>query len=138
MAILERGIVQTDLTERMDAELISAYQKIPSEGFVDWDDLPATREFFVRMHHELTAGTPDSENVVKEDRSVPGPEGASEVPVRVYRPSGAQARYLGCSGSTAAATCMEAWRRTTSCASTSRKKSAASSPSGTGWRPSIL
>jgi acetyl esterase/lipase len=79
----------------MDAELISAYQKIPSEGFVDWDDLPATREFFVRMHHELTAGTPDSENVVKEDRSVPGPEGASEVPVRVYRPIGSSGALPG-------------------------------------------
>jgi acetyl esterase/lipase len=79
----------------MDAELISAYQKIPSEGFVDWDDLPATREFFVRMHHESTAGTPDSENVVKEDRSVPGPEGASEVPVRVYRPIGSSGALPG-------------------------------------------
>ena len=79
----------------MDAELISAYQKIPSEGFVNWDDLPATREFFVRMHHELTAGTPDSENVVKEDRSVPGPEGASEVPVRLYRPIGSSGALPG-------------------------------------------
>lgn len=72
----------------MDAELIAAYQKVPVEGLMDWDDLPATREFFARMHRRLTAGIPDSENVIKEDRSVPGSRGTPEVPIRTYRPTG--------------------------------------------------
>ena len=77
-----------DLSQRMDVELIAAYQEVPVEGLIDWEDLPATREFFAGMLREMTADIPDSENVVKEDRSVPGPEGAPEVPVRVYRPVG--------------------------------------------------
>ncbi len=76
-----------DLMDRMDAELIAAYAEVPPEGLINWDDLPATREFFAQMLEELTADIPDSENVVKEDRKVPGPEGDPEVPVRVYRPT---------------------------------------------------
>lgn len=34
----------------------------------------------------MMAGSPDSPHVAKEDRSVPGPAGAPQVPVRVYRP----------------------------------------------------
>ncbi|MGF1470915.1 MAG: alpha/beta hydrolase [Rubrobacteraceae bacterium] len=71
-----------DLTQRMDPELVAAYREVPPKGFVDWEDLPETRVFFEQM----TADIPDSENVTKEDRTVPGPEGAPEVPVRVYRP----------------------------------------------------
>lgn len=76
-----------DLSQRMDAELIAAYQGVPAEGLINWDDLPATREFFAGMLQEMTVGIPDSENVIKEDRSVSGPEDAPEVPVRVYRPT---------------------------------------------------
>jgi acetyl esterase/lipase len=75
-----------DLMQKMDAELIAAYQEVPVEGLINWDDLPATREMFAGLLEELTAGIPDSENVVKEDRKISGPEGAPEVPVRVYRP----------------------------------------------------
>ena len=76
-----------DLMQRMDAELIATYQEIPPEGLFDWDDLPATRTMLAGLFEQMTAGIPDSENVVKEDRMVPGPEGAPEVPVRVYRPA---------------------------------------------------
>ena len=42
------------------------------------------------------AQPPDRTDVRKEDRSVPGPEGAPEVPVRLYRPSDAPAGPLPC------------------------------------------
>ena len=76
-----------ELMNRMDAELIAAYQEVPPEGLINWDYLPATRQFFAQMLEELTADIPDSENVTKEDRIVPGPEGGPEIPVRVYRPT---------------------------------------------------
>ena len=76
-----------DLTQGMDAELTAAYQGVPVEGLINWEDLPATRELFAGLLEELTAGIPDSENVLKEDRAVPGPEGAPEVAVRIYRPT---------------------------------------------------
>ena len=84
-----------DLSQKMDAELVSVYQEVPVEGLIDWEDLPATREFFAGMLQEMTADIPDSENVIKEDRSVPGPEGAPEVPVRVYRPTGGSGTLPG-------------------------------------------
>jgi acetyl esterase/lipase len=40
------------------------------------------------MFEMLAATVPDSPRVAKEDRTVPGPEGAAEVPVRIYRPVG--------------------------------------------------
>lgn len=89
----DRGLL--DLTQRMDAGLIEAYQEVPAEGLIDWDDLPAAREFLAAMFREMTADIPDSENLTKEDRRVPGPEGAPEVPVRVYRPIGATAALPG-------------------------------------------
>lgn len=84
-----------DLMDRMDAELVAVYQEVPPEGLINWDDLPATREFFAQMLEELTADIPDSENVNKEDRKVPGPESAPEVPVRVYRPAGSSGTLPG-------------------------------------------
>lgn len=84
-----------DLMQRMDAELIAAYREVPVEGLINWDDLPGTRVFFLQMLEEMTADIPDSDNVVKEDRTVPGPEGAPEVPVRVYRPKGSSETLPG-------------------------------------------
>ena len=75
-----------DLTQKMDPELIAAYQEIPAEGLIDWNDLPAAREMLAGLFEQMTADVPDSESVEKEDRKAPGPEGAPEVPVRVYRP----------------------------------------------------
>ena len=75
-----------DLTQRMDPELIAAYQEIPAEEIMNWEDLPATREMFAGLAAQMKAGIPDPENVAKEDCEAPGSEGDPEVPVRVYRP----------------------------------------------------
>lgn len=77
-----------DLTQKMDADLVAVYQQIPEEGIINWEDLPGTRKMLAGLFEQVTADVPDSENVTKEDRRVPGPEeGAPEVPVRVYRPA---------------------------------------------------
>ncbi len=84
-----------DLTQRMDTELVAAYQEVPPEGLINWDDLPQARVFLAQMFEELTADIPDSENVTKEDRTIPGLEGDPEVPVRVYRPVGSAGTLPG-------------------------------------------
>lgn len=76
-----------DLTQVYDPELVVALQAFPVGDSLAWDDLPAVREFGRQMFEALATNFPDSPHVMKEDRLVPGPEGAPEVPVRVYRPA---------------------------------------------------
>jgi acetyl esterase/lipase len=73
-----------DIPQGYDAELVAALQALPMEFGIDWNDMAATREFASKMFEGLSI--PDSPNVVKQDRKVPGPQGAPEVPVRIYRP----------------------------------------------------
>jgi acetyl esterase/lipase len=77
--------------DRLDPELAAVLQMQPEEGMSNWQDLPAMRTGFEQMIATLTADLKDSPNVRKEDRTVPGPVGAPEVPVRVYSPTGASA-----------------------------------------------
>jgi len=72
--------------QRYDPELTVALQAFPIEAMINWDDLPAAREFGEKMLAMLADSIPDSPHVAKEDRTVPGPAGAPEVPIRVYRP----------------------------------------------------
>ncbi len=74
------------ITERLDPELATMIEAAPAEGIFDWNDLEGTRKFFLEVVAKIRGDTPDSENVLKEDLSVPGPEGDPEVPVRIYRP----------------------------------------------------
>jgi acetyl esterase/lipase len=75
-----------DLLQRYDPELLAVLQTFPSMSLVNWDDLPMTREVTDKMLSMMMSNVPDSPHVVKEDRMVPGPAGAPEVPVRIYRP----------------------------------------------------
>jgi acetyl esterase/lipase len=75
-----------NLVQRYDPELTAALQAFPIEAMINWNDLPASREFGEQMLAMMAASIPDSPHVAKEDRTVPGPEGAPEVPIRVYRP----------------------------------------------------
>jgi acetyl esterase/lipase len=75
-----------DFIATLDPELAAGLQSIPIPDPINWQDLPSTRAALGEMMAALTAGLQDSPNVVKEDRTVPGPEGAPEVPIRVYRP----------------------------------------------------
>jgi len=58
-------------------------------GFNAIGDVVARRETVSGLLASLTADIPPNENVTKEDLIAPGPDGAPDVPVRVYRPVGA-------------------------------------------------
>lgn len=76
-----------DATQSYDPELMAALQVLPIEALINWSDLPAGREFGKKMFEALAASVPSSPHVVKQDRTVPGPQGAPEVPIRIYRPA---------------------------------------------------
>lgn len=69
-----------------DPELAAAMEFLP-EGGLDLTDPVATRQGFLEMIEMLNADL-DRSTVAMEDRLVPGPEGAPEVPVRIYKPEG--------------------------------------------------
>ena len=84
-----------DTMQHYDPELVAALELFPVGDMINWNDLPAGREFARTMFEALAANIPDSPNVVKEDRMVPGPQGAPEVPVRIYRPAGSTGTLPG-------------------------------------------
>jgi acetyl esterase/lipase len=76
------------MTERRyDPEIAALVPSLPVE--MDWSDVPAAREQMLQMIEAMVGGQPDPAGVRYEDRRVPGPAGAPEVRVRVYRPAGA-------------------------------------------------
>lgn len=78
-----------DLLDRLDPELAAGLLALPAGVPIDWDDLSATRAARARAFAAASAGQPASPGVAREDRAVPGRDGAPAVPVRLYRPVGA-------------------------------------------------
>lgn len=74
-----------DFLDTLDPELAAVLRTLPDEGFLNWQDLPGTRATSAQMFATLSADIPDSPHVTKQDRAAPGPQGAPDVPVRVYR-----------------------------------------------------
>ena len=77
-----------DLTSRLDAEHLAVYRAMPEDllaGLID--DLPATRDRAAALAAAVTR-PPWPAGVTTEDRYAPGPAGAPDVLVRVYRPEG--------------------------------------------------
>jgi acetyl esterase/lipase len=77
-----------DLTSRLDAEHLAVYRAMPEDllaGLID--DLPATRDRAAALAAAVTR-PPWPAGVATEDRYAPGPAGAPDVLVRVYRPEG--------------------------------------------------
>jgi acetyl esterase/lipase len=76
------------MIDRVDPELIE-----PLEGFMavfggslNLHDIPGVRATFTQMNEMVKPTLPEIPEVTSEDRMVPGPEGAPEVMVRIYRP----------------------------------------------------
>jgi acetyl esterase/lipase len=63
--------------------------KILPGGLNSIRDIVARRAAFRDMMAAMTADRPPNDRVIREDRMVPGPEGAPEVHVRIYRPTAA-------------------------------------------------
>jgi len=76
-----------------DPELAAALEFLP-EGGLDLNDLPGTRLGFMAMIEPMNADL-DRSGVEIENRSIPGPDGAPEVPVRIYTPTGLAATTAG-------------------------------------------
>lgn len=75
------------LLARLDPELKGPITNMLSMPMgINFDDIPKSREDSKRMSAAMKAIIPVIPGVKVEDRRVPGPEGAPEVPVRVYRP----------------------------------------------------
>ena len=65
-----------------DPEFAAMLPELPTVS--DFSTLEKVQEMR-EAHSSLSVAAPDRDDVSWEDRSVPGPEGAPEVPVRIYR-----------------------------------------------------
>lgn len=63
-------------------------------GFNAIPDVTARRAAVAGMMAQATADLPPNERVITEDRHVPGPDNAPDVPVRIYTPAGTDATDL--------------------------------------------
>jgi len=80
--------VSKDMMDRLDPEIagpLGEFMKIMGDGNLNLEDLPVMRVEGVKMMAALKAQLPAIEGVATEDRTVPGPEGAPEVNIRIYR-----------------------------------------------------
>jgi acetyl esterase/lipase len=84
--------------ENIDPEslgpLVALYEALPG-GFNGIPDIHARRATLNGMLEAMTADLPPNDNVVCEDRVVPGPEGAPALTVRTYRPASGSANLPG-------------------------------------------
>ena len=77
-----------DLTSRLDAEHLAVYRAMPDDLLAGLaDDLPATRDRAAALAAAV-ARPPRPAGLTTEDRYAPGPAGAPDVLVRLYRPEG--------------------------------------------------
>jgi len=73
------------MTERRyDPEFAAMISDLPVHS--DWSDMKVAREQMGQLLELALAGQPEPPGVVWEDRMIPGPAGAPEIRVRVYRP----------------------------------------------------
>ena len=68
----------------LDAEHLAVLEAMPFR--LDLSDIPATRTVMAGLR-EMLAAAPLPDNVSVEDHMAPGPEGAPDVMVRIYRPA---------------------------------------------------
>ena len=75
------------LLARLDPELVEPVTTVlNAPGGLDYDNIPASRENAKRMSAAMKKLMPVITGVLTEDRLIPGPAGAPDVPVRIYRP----------------------------------------------------
>lgn len=74
--------------------LVALYSALPG-GFNAIPDINARRATLNGMLEAMTADLPPNENVVLEDRVIPGPQGNPDLAVRIYRPANATGSLPG-------------------------------------------
>ncbi len=76
-----------DLVSRLDAEHLAVYRAMPTDLLAGLaDDIPGTRTAMATLAASV-AHPPVPEGLTIEDRYAPGPDGAPDVLVRLYRPA---------------------------------------------------
>jgi acetyl esterase/lipase len=75
------------LINSLDPELRLPVAALMSE-FISLDDIPAARVAAAKMMEAARSRTPVPPRVTTEARAIPGPAGAPDVTVRIYRPEG--------------------------------------------------
>jgi len=84
-----------DLNKRIDPELAPSLDMMPDDGAFDFNDLPAARKMSDKMFAEIAAQIPPVDGVGTEDMSIPGPDGAPDVTLRVYTPKNMSGKMPG-------------------------------------------
>ena len=82
-----------DLIDPESREPLDQLLEVLPGGFNSVPDIVARRETLAQVL--ATIAVPPKENVTREDRAVPGPEGAPDISVRVYRPADATGTLPG-------------------------------------------
>ena len=75
------------ITDPQLLEGLAAFEEAVPGG-IKLDDIPATRQFLDGLNAAMSAAVPAIEGVSCSDHYAPGPDGAPEVMVRIYRPEG--------------------------------------------------
>lgn len=77
------------MIDRLDPELSGPVRMMLNmqEGGLSLDDIPAARAGAEQMMAAMKGQIPDIDGVTVEDRQIPGPEGAPDVAIRIYRPT---------------------------------------------------
>ncbi len=79
--------MKRDLAELLDPEIKGPIKMMLSQmPPTSFDNLPAARAASKQMMAAMKSQWPVIPNVTTEDRSIPGPKGAPDVTVRIYRP----------------------------------------------------
>jgi len=74
-----------DIEKHMDPELRKFFSNIPPADISS--DPAVSRKFFAKMVSQMNQGRPKNENVRVENRNIPGPDNAPDIPVRIYSPA---------------------------------------------------
>jgi acetyl esterase/lipase len=75
-----------DLADRLDEEHLAVYRELPDDMWSGLHDVPAVRTRFDAQMAAIPR-PPLPEGLRLEDHVAPGPPGAPDVPVRIYRPA---------------------------------------------------
>jgi acetyl esterase/lipase len=73
--------------DQLDPELRAIVVKLPTDRPMDLNQIVAARAKMKKMMVAAVEGLPPVEGVSSQDHRAPGPKGAPDVPVRVYRPN---------------------------------------------------
>jgi acetyl esterase/lipase len=79
-------LMSRNLIERLDPELRGAVEMMMKQPPMSFDDLPAARVASNQMMAATKNLMPTNPGIITEDKTIPGPQGAPDITIRIYRP----------------------------------------------------